>query len=195
MASFLARNRGWVAALMVLGLPLAAEAITPPNWQDAPPMCLPSRVSKDSKIDGCTCPPKEMCPGSGFTNTVDWLSHSQMPAELTVACCTVPVCPAGTDFAGQSIPANGKCYKVCADGPHAGEAIPPEGCNTETKCKAGFRYVTNLDIPDDHGYGSKGPLKGFTGCVPICTSPAEPYNAASFGGWQSDHLATRSIND
>ena len=127
MASYLVCARGVIlAGLVAMLLPLAAEAITQPNWPDAPAACLPSRVSKDKvSVAGCFCPPQSMCPSlSGVTAMRDFLANSQMPPALTIACCPLPQCPAGTTFAGQTLPSDGVCDCNCPAGTaHAGENV------------------------------------------------------------------------
>jgi hypothetical protein len=154
MASLMTRNRGWIAALLVIVLPMAAEAVTVPQWQDVAPLCLPSRVSKDSKIDGCVCPPQSQCPSvAGITSMQQLINASLMPPALTVACCTLPVCPAGTTLAGSPLPADGNC-------------------NVVISCPPGFAPGTYDGPYQAFEFGAAvGPAIGtvnFTGCLPIC---------------------------
>ena len=136
MASLMTLNRGWIAALLVIVLPMAAEAVTVPQWQDVAPLCLPSRVSKDPKIDGCVCPPQSQCPSvAGITSMQQLINASLMPPALTMACCPLPTCPAGTDLAGEPLPGDGVCNRRCVGGPRDGQflrdlaaLIPPQTC-------------------------------------------------------------------
>jgi hypothetical protein len=46
----------------------------------------------------------------------DLINNSNMPPAITMACCALPVCPAGTKLAGRPLPADGVCDCLCAAG-------------------------------------------------------------------------------
>ena len=133
MASLMTRNRGWIAALLVIVLPMAAEAVTVPNWQSPPAACLPGRMGA---VDGCYCPPQSLCPSiSGVASMQDFINNSNMPPAITFACCPLPTCPAGTDLAGEPLTGDGVCNRRCVGGPRDGQflrdldsLIPPQTC-------------------------------------------------------------------
>ncbi len=143
MASHLVHARGLIIAVLITMLPLAAEAVSIPNWPDVPPVCLPSRVAKDSKIDGCVCPPQSMCPSiGGITNMQQLIDASVMPPALTMACCSLPVCPAGTKLEGQPLPADGVCDCLCAKGTdHAGVNVASCNDTVGPVCPAGSDHA------------------------------------------------------
>jgi hypothetical protein len=113
MAGIFPRKRALVAMLMLTTLPMAVTAagITIPEWVAPPAACLPSRVGTQSQCNGdtCYCPPPSLCPSPNTGSWAQFLSDSQMPPALTLACCTLPVCPGGSKFAGQVLPADENC--------------------------------------------------------------------------------------
>lgn len=96
-------------------LPGAAWALTQPNWGNMPAACLPGRAVPwdDSKSPDeqapCSCPPSDMCPSTNVASLAVFLQNSPMPEMLTMRCCPLPRCPAGTNFAGIILPVDGQC--------------------------------------------------------------------------------------
>jgi hypothetical protein len=136
MAGIFPRKRALVAMLMLALVPMMADAagITIPNWGSPPAACLPNRVGTNSGCNGdtCYCPPSSFCPNPNVCSWAQFLSDSQMPPALTLACCPLPTCPSGTKFAGQVLPADENCS-------------PPDVCTSVT-----IQDPPNTFVPDEY---------------------------------------------
>ncbi|MFM9889705.1 MAG: hypothetical protein ACKVOE_03535 [Rickettsiales bacterium] len=138
-------------ALIMLVATATAQAA---QWPTLPVACLPDRVAK---LDGnatnafqaaCKCPPASYCPTT-YEEYVDTSKH-KMPTTLVNQCCPEikpAVCPAGTYYANQPVPADGDCNPtVCPAGTaHAGEPEKNQpGRDCGQLCPAGSKLAGQL---------------------------------------------------
>lgn len=165
---------GLVAAFALMALPIAAEAVTAPNWQSAPAACLPGRAAKwqkdlpEEKQASCHCPPLALCPSVAVNNMQEFYDKSQLPPGITTACCPTPVCAEGTDLAGQPLPLDGDCTTA------------------KPSCPSGFYSGSYKGPYQAFTYGAVvGPSIGsvdYTGCLPICPNGDTLFAETSING-------------
>lgn len=108
------------------------------TWPGLPVACTPERAApwqegrSEEKQAACHCPPPNMCPT--YEEIID-PSKARISPIFAARCCTRPLCPAGTDFAGQTVPLDNECnLPRCPSGTIlAGEVVPQDGnCNPES---------------------------------------------------------------
>jgi hypothetical protein len=105
------------ALVMSAGAPLAAQAVSQPQWAALPAACLPNRaVEWDSNKSAneqapCSCPPKSLCPSTAVNTMQEFFEENRtMPDWLVLHCkCPLPTCAAGTHFEGLPLPDDGEC--------------------------------------------------------------------------------------
>ena len=173
------------ALVMSAGAPLAAQAVSQPQWAALPAACLPNRaVEWDSNKSAnqqapCSCPPKSLCPSTAVDTMQEFFEENRtMPDWLVLHCkCPLPTCPSGTDFEGSPLPddgncncpsgttlSNGKCaLPTCPSGTDfEGSPLPDDGnCNcppgtTLSNTELNRQCVVEPPPPPSDGGGDSG---------------------------------------